>query len=280
MKSTEKNLTFIPIGGLANRIYAITSAIGFCKDNNLKLKIIWFKDWGMGANFYDLFDDPHFPNVEIIDAKWYHYIYDRPRKRNLWLPWIYQHFAFDCHFYEKTLYSDISFEQWFSDHQNNHSFYVVHCSKFYSPHLSVHKLPITIPVTASVQRRLDKHLNLIHGNTTGIHIRRTDLVKSINESPLCLFIEKLKAEIKKEPATRFYVASDSVEDKKELINLLGDKIITQEQPVRRDTKEGIIEALIELYLLASTKKIYGSSGSSYSMLASELKGKPIEILTK
>ena len=42
-----KTLTLVPIGGLANRFYAITSAIASCKDYNVKLKVIWFKDKGM-----------------------------------------------------------------------------------------------------------------------------------------------------------------------------------------------------------------------------------------
>ena len=51
-----KRLTLIPIGGLANRFNAITSAIAFCRDYHIKLRVIWFKDKGMGANFHDLFE--------------------------------------------------------------------------------------------------------------------------------------------------------------------------------------------------------------------------------
>ena len=47
-----KRLTLIPIGGLANRFNAITSAIAFCRDYHIKLRVIWFKDKGMGANFH------------------------------------------------------------------------------------------------------------------------------------------------------------------------------------------------------------------------------------
>ena len=41
-------ITFIPLGGLANRYYAIISILSFCLDHNVKLRIMWFKDWGMG----------------------------------------------------------------------------------------------------------------------------------------------------------------------------------------------------------------------------------------
>lgn len=49
-------ITFIPLGGLANRYYAIISILSFCLDHNVKLRIMWFKDWGMGADFKSIFE--------------------------------------------------------------------------------------------------------------------------------------------------------------------------------------------------------------------------------
>ena len=62
-------LTLIPIGGLANRIYAITSAIAYCQAHSIPLKIVWFKDWGMGADFHSLFKlSPAIKDVEILKS--------------------------------------------------------------------------------------------------------------------------------------------------------------------------------------------------------------------
>jgi hypothetical protein len=70
MMNKINSMTLNPFGGLANRIYAITSSIGFCEKNNRKLKVIWFKDWGMGADFHRLFTLPEGAgNVEVVDAK-------------------------------------------------------------------------------------------------------------------------------------------------------------------------------------------------------------------
>ena len=55
-KSNNKELTLVPIGGLGNRMLAITSAINYCLRKDFNLKIVWFRDWGMGANFHDLFN--------------------------------------------------------------------------------------------------------------------------------------------------------------------------------------------------------------------------------
>lgn len=100
--SKMKVLVLVPIGGLANRFYAISSAISFCQMYGIRLHVIWFKDWGMGADFHSLLDlAPILSNIKVVDAHWQDYIYDRPRKRNFWLPYLYQKVAFPERFYEK-----------------------------------------------------------------------------------------------------------------------------------------------------------------------------------
>ena len=102
-----KRLTLIPIGGLGNRIFAIASTIAYCKKQKCPLRIVWFRDWGMGARFRELFElSDKVKNVEVIDARWQDYIYDRPRRRNLWLPYLYQRFAFDERLYERKIYRE------------------------------------------------------------------------------------------------------------------------------------------------------------------------------
>ena len=89
--SKMKVLVLVPIGGLANRFYAISSAISFCQMYGIRLPVIWFKDWGMGADFHSLLDlAPILSNIKVVDAHWQDYIYDRPRKRNFW-PVSYTH---------------------------------------------------------------------------------------------------------------------------------------------------------------------------------------------
>lgn len=207
-------MTCIPIGGLANRINAITAAIDFCIDHCLKLKILWFKDLGMGAAFHDLFTlSEEAGEVEVVDAQWYHYFYDRPRKRTLWLPWIYQQIKFDARFYEKEVYSQTPFVQWFSCHPDCRSLYVVHCQRFYTGGSRSHYLS---PIEA-IRKEIEKRVSVLPDHTIGFHIRRTDHLQSIHESPVSLFIEKMKEEVGKDPAVYFYVASDAAEVKKHLL---------------------------------------------------------------
>ncbi|MDR2621520.1 MAG: hypothetical protein LBC48_02935 [Dysgonamonadaceae bacterium] len=268
-------LTFVPIGGLANRIYAVTSAISFCKNYNIRLKVIWFKDWGMGAGFYDLFNlSPIVEHVEVQDARWGDFFkYAKPIKSNFFLPCLYQKLKFDSVYSWNEYSQSIPVEKWYLSQKNAHTIYVLHSYKFYDTGSFSNVL---LPVN-SIQKRINEQIKLLSPHTIGVHIRRTDLANAIKQSPLSAFAEKMQQEITTYPETNFYVASDSPEEKEKLINLFGDRIITVENVLKRDTQEGIIDALVELYMLASTKKIYGSFQSSYSTLAAEINNVPMEI---
>ena len=271
-----KQLTFIPIGGLANRIYAITSAIGFCMDNAIRMKVVWFKDWGMGAGFHDLFNlSPDVKYVEIKDAVWGDfYKYAKPRISNFFLPYIYQKLKFDAVYFWHN--EHISVEEWYLSHENANNFYLFHCRKFYGNNGI---LNILSPKD-SIQKKIDEQVKLLSPYTVGIHIRRTDFAELIKHIPLSVFVEKMQEEIAIHPEVNFYVASDSSEEKEKLVRIFGDRIISVENILRRNIKEGIVDALIELYMLAHTRKIYGSFQSTYSSLASEIKGIPLEIIKK
>ncbi|GHV49186.1 hypothetical protein FACS1894181_07460 [Bacteroidia bacterium] len=270
-----KTLTLVPYGGLANRIYAITSSIGFCKENNVQLKIIWFKDKGIGAGFYNLLRlSSDLKNIKVVDAKWHDYRYDRPRKKNLWLPFVWQFFAFGKRIYMKDFPELIS--KGLSPYISCKSLYMIHCGLYYE---WVDQFKSLLP-ERNIQTRIKEEIKAFaNQRTIGVHIRRSDLPASIINSPLFLFINKIKEELKKDLQTKFFVASDSNEEKLKLKELFGDAIITSFKEIRRDTEEGIVDALTELYMLSLTEKIYGTSYSTYSTLAAQLSGIPIEILS-
>ncbi|MCL2651230.1 MAG: hypothetical protein FWD60_09450 [Candidatus Azobacteroides sp.] len=269
-----KQLTLVPEGGLCNRIYAVTSAIVFAKNYNLQLTVIWFKDWGMGAGFHDLFTlPPTVKNVEIKDASFLDFFkYAKPIKSNFFIPKLYQKLKFDAVYfwYEEH----VSVEKWYNINASANKLYLFHCQQFYDNYVN-----LLSPIN-SIQRKINEQLKLLSPNTIGIHIRRADLTSAIMQSPLSEFIERIQQEIATDPDAHFYVASDSPEEKKNLINIFGHRIITVEYNLKRNTKDGVIDALIELYTLATTKKIYGSFQSSYSFLASKIYDRPIDIIQK
>ena len=120
-----------------------------------------------------------------------------------------------------------------------------------------------------LSRKIDDFVSEKFGGCTiGIHIRRTDNVESIRNSPLSLFIEAIKREIAVDGDVRFFVASDSDEDKRKLLEMFGDRIITTFESCDRNSRQGIENGLTDLYLLSRTYKIYGCFGSSFTEVAS------------
>lgn len=279
-KKQEKSLVLVPLGGLCNRFFAISSAIALCREYGWRLKVVWFKDWGMGADFHKLFRlSGDFSNVQVIDARLQDYRYDRPRKRNLWLTYPWQRMAFDFRFYFETAPDIEDYDTLIQRLKFPHyrSIYMTHCSPFYTaPDFLTALKPQT-----EMQSRINAHIRSlgIEDNTFGLHIRRTDMTVATEKSPLQLFITKIEEELKQDDSCHFYIASDSLEEKQRLKNLFGDKIITVMEPVRRDNENGIMHAMLDLYALAATKKIYGSFYSSFSKLAAQLENKELHILT-
>lgn len=269
-----KQLVLIPVGGLCNRIYATTAAINFCKKHHLLLTVIWFNNKELGAGFSDLFTlSSEIKNIEIKEAGLTDFFkFGKPIKSNFFLPELYQKLSFDSvYYYFKEKWS---VEEWYHSHPDAQRLYLNHCQKFYD---NTDFQDMLIPVE-SIQQKIDERVKLLSTHTIGVHMRRTDLINAIKQSPLSAFVEKMQQEIALNSETTFYVASDSAEEKKKLKDIFKDRIITVENILNRNTKQGIVDALVELHTLAHTKKIYGSFQSTYSSLASELNGIPLEIV--
>jgi hypothetical protein len=108
-------------------------------------------------------------------------------------------------------------------------------------------------------------------NTIGVHIRRTDNTHTIQYSPTEMFIEAIENEIKNDSEVKFYLASDSWDEKKNLLNLYRDRIITSMKASERNTETGIIDAFVEMNVLSRTKKIYAGD-SSFALVSTSLSG--------
>jgi hypothetical protein len=274
------DFTLVPYGGLGNRINAICSAIVFCQEHSKSLRIIWFRDQGLNCPSEDLFSlSPMLKDVTIREATFSDYIMrDRPRKRNLWIPLIFQPFLFDRRIYDKEaseVFSQKTKPNFGSLEKYKHVFMAGYSKLWISPDMWSYIIP-----NKDIISKVDKVTSEFGDSTIGLHIRRSDNIIAINQSPTQLFIEKMEQEIELNKDVRFYLASDSTNEKKKLKELFGDKIITLENDTNRNTKKGIIDAFTEILILSRTKKIYGSAQSSFSELAHLFSGNEFEILKK
>ena len=266
-------LTVVPYGGSANRMRAVASVVNLARRTGVKVDIIWFREWAMEARYDELFKPFSVYGVTLHDASWWeYYIYDRPRKKNMWLPSIPQKLFFDDALVEKNMGrivdSGFDFETWAKGHHN----IMPLCRKFgtfenYGALLRELFLPVD-----EVLEEVEKHKACFSSHTIGVHIRRTDSVESIDKSPLEAFLAVIDNEIQERYETRVFLATDDEPTRKSLTDRYGKRIITSMRPATRANVDGIRDGLVDMWTLAATDKIYGSVGSSFSEMAAELGG--------
>lgn len=267
----QGKITLVPVGGLANRMKAIDAAYHLAKDCGSKLKVIWFKDKGLNCQFNQLFQHPTDEILTIREASFSDlFLEDRPRKKNFFLPWLPEHLKYDACIYEQQatllFYDHFDYATW----ARNRHVYLASCVYFY-PQPEEELFNIFQP-TNSLQQEIEKRCAGFNEHTIGIHIRRTDNIVSITQSPTELFIKRMDDFVKQQPDTTFYLATDSEKEKETLKQAFGKRIITSQHAAERNSLIGMQEALIELYLLSRTTKIIGSMQSSYSETAAQIGG--------
>jgi len=130
-----------------------------------------------------------------------------------------------------------------------------------------------------LQKDIQDKLDLVQmkkDNTIGLHIRRSDHIVSKQFSSNEKFISIVEQELAKNKDSRFFICSDDPDAKMELKKEFGDSIVFNDiDSFNRNSKTAILDAVIDMYSLTKTKKIYGSHQSSFSQVASEIGGIPI-----
>ena len=269
------SLLFVPSGGLANRMRAVASAYELCKKVDSTLQVVWFQDWALSAPFYSIFEET--PLVAIREATILdHLLYDRARKKNFFLPALPQRILFQRHIKEQDVTplkkQSFDFEVWACGKRCYMS-----CYQVFGTFPDERYQQLFHPVKA-VMDVVDGYRSQFNSHTIGLHIRRTDNAESIAKSPTALFINKVREEIELHDDTKVFLATDSTEVKREFIAAFGSRIITPKEDACRDSISGIRGGVVDLWTLASTQKIYGSAGSSFSPMAASIGGVPLEIM--
>ena len=278
-KKAQKQITLIPVGGLANRMKAIDAAVALAQESGSQLQILWFKDKGLNCRFNQLFKPLQLKDVVVKEATWMDtLIYDRPRKKNFYIPRLFQRMIFDVCVYEnqatQLFHQNFDFLSW----ARGKYAYIASCVYFYPQ--TTHELFDIFHPIPSIQERIDKISNQFGTNTIGIHIRRTDNIASITQSPTELFIERMKQEVEKDAHSMFYLATDSEEEKQYLKAVFGEQVIISPRKADRNSMDGMQDALAELYILSKTRKIFGSMKSSYSETAAQISNICCELLKR
>jgi hypothetical protein len=145
------------------------------------------------------------------------------------------------------------------------SLQLVTCSRFAeAPALLAPLVP-----TASIRLEVDAFCSRCGGRTIGVHIRRTDF-EFQHLSPTAEFIACMRAEVTADPSTRLFLATDDPSEETHLRAAFGDRVLTRPKQFDRARPEGVRDALIDLLILARTRRIIGGWSSSFSETAAEI----------
>ncbi len=271
----QGSIVFVPSGGLANRMRAIASAYNLAQNVNSSLRIYWFQDWALHAPFNRIFEpnEKYQITESTLSDK---IIYDRARRKNLWIPALPQKIIFERHIKEEMITplknQGFDFELWARGRNCYMSCYQVFGEFPDSLYQELfHPVKEIMHIVEERKKHFSKH-------TIGLHIRRTDHTEAARRSPLSLFERHIKQEIKICEDCRFFLATDSEDVKQRLLNLFGERIITSPEDASRDNITGIRGGLADMWTLASTRKIYGSALSSFSPMAASIGGVPLQVV--
>jgi len=110
----------------------------------------------------------------------------------------------------------------------------------------------------------------------GVHIRRGDNKKSIEESPSELFWSAMAAY---DPSVLFYIATDSEEERFQTIERFPNRILKGSDTILcRNDPFGCREAVLDFYCLSRCTEIVGSCYSSFSEMAAMYGGVELRIM--
>ena len=272
-------LTFVPAGGLANRMRATAAAYTLSRKVGVEMEAVWFRDWALNAPFHALFQPVRLEGMTLRDASLMDkLLLDRPRPRNLRYTRLFQRLMFRDALYEHTITplrkQHFDFEAW----ARGGNVYLASYTGFLPYNFALlRRLFAPLP---EVERGIEAFTQRFSPHTIGVHIRRTDNVASIEQSPTGLFVEAIDRELDTHADTTIFLATDSEATKAELRSRYGHRLLTATEEADRDSTGGIRGGIVDMYTLARTSKIYGSFQSSFSELASQLGGVTLEILQK
>lgn len=242
-----------PQGGLCNRMRTIAGAYKLAKITNRRLVVLWVRSSELNERFHQLFEPMPFKVIDdhpgSIIQRWLWRIVNRTKYFTL----------IDDEKIQNSGWRDSSTLEWTNELVNKNLLICACHDIIKDCDYSIFK-PLD-----SIKKRCSIDIN---DNVIGIHIRRTDNIESVRNSPTELFVQKMNEEIETMKAVRFFLATDSSQEEALLKERFGNRIIINPKTsIDRNNPIAIQEALLDLYSLSRCWKIYGSYYSSFSDVA-------------
>ena len=274
-------IVVVPKGGLCNRMRVVDSCISLQNQRTGKpvIKMLWEKDHLLNCSFEDLFQPIKY--IESVLSHPYinhykHYVNNnslplRSRiKRKLYSRILQSYQKFDDDNIIDFIYKR---EYWQSVRKK---LIISSCIDFYSPELlNAH---LFLPVE-ELQVRIEEQMGKFSGPCVGIHVRRTDNAKSKSKSTTSLFFKEIEKILATNRNYKFFLSTDDADEERLFKKRFGNIIFTQpKKELSRNSKNGIKDALVDLYCLSRTDFIIGSYWSAFTRVAAAINNKPFTIV--
>ena len=238
--------------GLGNRLKALVSGICGADEVGKQLRAIWVSNADCGAKFGELFD------LSASSLPCWVHVHDQVLQVNQPQHVVDTQAEWDGVKGMSTVIHTKSGSRFHTTNQVKFVYWLQH-------------LKPQAAIVAAVQTALAGSHPVV-----GVHLRRTDNRVSINGSPTESFITAMQAY----PATtKFFVASDSANDRVALETAFPGRVITVARTLLRTTPQGMVDALKDFVGLSKCSEILGSKGSSFSEMAALYGGVKLTVVT-
>lgn len=275
-----KKLVIIPISGLANRMRAVASGVSLARKVNKTPVVIWHRDAGLNASFSDIFQAGQVP-FEVIEpgALKFNCLFEMPRKRNLYLSALAPLFDRKIRIFQDVNGNFVSDDKEIEKIASRPDRDVVITSGLLFAPVDRELMNSIFTISPAVEERI-KEIKRGLIPSAALQIRRTDNRNSINNSPLEAFQKIAARLVRKQPDIRIFLATDDEETKHSFQKDFPDNVFFNPHKAVRNSREGIIDAAAELYIMSECPEIYGSYWSSYSEVAALIGGRKLKVVKK
>lgn len=246
----------------------MASSVYIAKKLGCPISVYWNENRECFADFSDLFKPVLVDDVSVKPYSRSDFYLALDRKRNFYIPGIIRNFIFDKQIVDSKCMDDSEIEK-----LQGHIYII--SGGFVSNCYSLKELFVP---TIEIQEQINRLRSQYSENVFGIHIRRTDNKRSIQKNEIDDYLRFMDQKIETCPDVKFYLATDSMDVKRLMINRYGDMIVFHKAMLERTSVQGMKDAVVDLWCLSLTKEIIGSYYSSYSDTAAELGDIELKIL--
>lgn len=257
-------LTVAAQGGLCNRLRVLLSTLAFAEREQVPTRLVWHPDWQCEAYFDELFAPIESPWLRIVEGSFL----DLPSSHKvLYLPQLLR-----LPFYSRQI------KLYHPERHGALSEVMKKAGKLYLNtgfQVGAYDAAVIarLQPTEELQSRIDQAISRFPRETIGVHIRRTDNNWSKEVSTDEAFERAMEAY----PQACFYIASDDEEVKWKIRERFKGRTQAQETDGLRNNAFSVGDAVVDLFALAHTQRVIGSYWSSFSDMAAEIGGIPLEI---